>query len=185
MSGPGDADALALAEEAARREAREAARQEAREADAAARARVEPSTGPGAPAAGPTVTGRIEGAQADLRQGVIGGIAADRVTIAQGIVGGVMASDVRIDRGVVGGVLAERVSVVQGGAARIVGSDISIEQGGGGLIAGWNVRLGRDSFAAAVVAPRVEGEVRALLDWRGVLAASVAIVGIAWLLRRR
>ena len=39
---------------------------------------------------------------------------------------------------------------------------------------GWRVRLGRGSFAGAVVAARVDGEVKTLLDWRGVLAASVA-----------
>jgi hypothetical protein len=120
-----------------------------------------------------------------VRRAVVGGIASDRVTVGQGVVGGVMASDVSIGRGVVGGILAERVSVVQGGAARIVGGDVSGDQGGGGLIAGWNLRLGRGSFAGAVLAARVDGEVRALFDWRGVLAASLAILGIAWLRRGR
>lgn len=161
MTGPDEADALALAEEAARREA-----------DAAL-------------GAGPVVATRVEGAETQVRQAVVGGIASDRVTVGQGVVGGVMASDVSIDRGVVGGVLAEHVSVVQGGAARIVAGDVSIAQGGGGLIAGWNVRLGRGSFVGAVLAARVDGEVRALLDWRGVAAASLAILGVAWLRRRR
>jgi hypothetical protein len=161
MTDPDEADALALAEEAARREA-----------DAAVHAE-------------PADAARVEGAGTRVQRAVLGGIAADRVTVGQGVVGGVMASDVSIDRGVVGGILADRVSVVQGGAARIVGGDVSVDQGGGGLIAGWNVRLGRGSFAGAVLAARVEGEVRALLDWRGVLAASLAILGIAWLRRRR
>jgi hypothetical protein len=127
------------------------------------------------------------GRPADSRvdQGVVGGITADRVEVGQGIVGGVMSGEVRVGRGIVGGILADRVSIAQGGAARIVAGDVSIEQGGAGAIAGWNVRLGHGSFAGAVVGARIDGDVRALLDWRGVLAVALAVIGIAWLRRGR
>lgn len=170
-AGPGDD--LARVEGDALREAQKIA-----DADEATGTATTPEVG----AVG--TVGRAAG-ESRLQAGIVGGIAADRVTVGSGIVGGIAANQVAIDRGVAGGIVADRVSVVQGGAARILAGDISVTQGGAGAIAGWNVRLGRGSFAGAVIAGRVEGEVRTLLDWRGVLAASLAVLGIALLRRRR
>jgi hypothetical protein len=50
---------------------------------------------------------------------------------------------------------------------------------------GWRVRLGRGSISGAVIAARVDGEVRTLLDWRGVLAVAIPAATVAYLLRRR
>ncbi len=169
----GQDDGLARAEDAALREA---------QAMAGADEATDVPTGTSPPAVG--VIGRLAG-PSRLDAGIVGGIAADRVTIGSGIVAGIAANQVAIDRCVSGGIIADRVSIVQGGAARILAGDVAVTQGGAGAIAGWNVRLGRGSFAGAVIAGRVEGEVRALLDWRGVLAASLAILGIALLRRWR
>ena len=103
----------------------------------------------------------------------------------QGVVGGIMATRVEMERGVAGGILADHVTISQGGAWQIAGAEVSVREGGAWTVMGWRVSLGRGSFAGAVIAANVEGEVRTLLDWRGVLAVVLGIVGLAWLLRRR
>jgi hypothetical protein len=139
----------------------------------------------GAPAKRAAAVDAIEATEVRIGQGVVGGITGDRVTVRQGIVGGVMGSRVELERGVAGGILADRVTISQGGAWHIAGAEVSVKEGGAWTVMGWRVSLGRGSFAGAVLAANVDGEVRTLLDWRGVLVVVLGVLGLAWLLRRR
>ena len=131
------------------------------------------------------VAAGIEADDVSLTQSVVGGVAAGRVTVGQALVGGIAAEHVRIERGGASGIVAGRVRIEQGGAARIVANRVSIDRGGAGAVMGWRVRLGRGSVSGAVIAARVDGEVQALLDWRGVLAVAVPAAIVVLLLRRR
>ena len=135
--------------------------------------------------AGRALEGGIDIDAVSMTQAVVGGIAAERVTIGQGFVGGTAAERVRIDRGGAYGIVAGRVRIDRGGAARVVANRVSIDRGGAGAVMGWRVRLGRGSISGAVIAGRVDGEVKALLDWRGVLAVAIPAAVVAYLLRRR
>jgi hypothetical protein len=135
--------------------------------------------------AGRALEGGIDVDAVSMTQAVVGGIAAERVTIEQGLVGGIAAERVHLARGFASGVVAGKVRIAQGGAVRVVANRVSIDRGGAGAVMGWRVRLGRGSISGAVIAGRVDGEVRTLLDWRGVLAIAVPAAVVAYLLRKR
>ena len=82
-------------------------------------------------------------------------VVADRARLSQGIAQGMIAREATFEQGILGTLVAERVTVRQ------------------------------PSFVGMLLANRVDGEVRALLDWRGALAAGAAIGLLVGLLRRR
>jgi len=110
--------------------------------------------------------------------------------------GTVRADHVELKQGGAARIEATSVTLTQGGASRINARDVSISQGGAGLVRTETLRLGTGSSAGAVLAGRAElakgsrimvlvarqtsGDVRPILDWRGVLA----LVGGIVLLRR-
>jgi len=77
--------------------------------------------------------------------GGVGPVAAGEVRVTQGLVGNVLAREATIDQGFVRTLVAQRVTVA------------------------------RPSAALVVLAARVDGEVRALLDWRGALALGLGV----------
>ena len=73
------------------------------------------------------------------------------------------------------------VAIRQGGVRAVLARDVHIEQGGAQNVIAGNVTFGPRSGAFIVVARKVEGEVRAVLDWRGGLAFGVAFGLVAGL----
>jgi hypothetical protein len=92
------------------------------------------------------------------------------VTVEQGAVGLAVAGDVQVRQGVVGSILA--------GSARVEQSFVRT------LVAG-EVRIERATGVGILLARKVVGDVKVILDWRGALAFGAAAGVVAGLLGRR
>ena len=214
-------DALAVAEEAAAREAAE----EARKADASKvvrpRSRISRSGGTADDAAGTTslpapndaessVTvipprsasaartlsadaltirqGGVQTANAktiDVSQGGIGRAYASDIAVSQGGVGFARGDRVSVEMGGIGAAFAGEVHVTQGAAGNVLARDVRIEQAGVRMIVANNVHAERTTGVLFLIARRVDGDVRAVLDWRGALAFGAAFGAVVGLFRRR
>jgi hypothetical protein len=62
--------------------------------------------------------------------------------------------------------------------------DARLEQGAAWSVLANRVTFGRSSFAGVVIARRVDGNVRTLVDWRGALAAA-GVLGVLMVIARR
>jgi hypothetical protein len=128
-----------------------------------------------------TVTAR----RLDLRQGGIVNAQADDIAVSMGGIVAARGDRVSLEMGGIGMALAGDLRVTQSYARSIVARESHIDQGlVGSLITGRAI-LQRPSGVFLLVAGRVEGPVKAVLDWRGALAFGAAF-GVVWgLLRRR
>ncbi len=113
----------------------------------------------------------------------------------------VRADHVEISQGGAGSIEATTVSLQQGGAGRVRAQEISVSQGGVAVARADELRLGDGASAFAVIADRasvgtganifmllarsVDGNVRAVLDWRAAAAFGAALGAVIALLRRR
>jgi hypothetical protein len=123
--------------------------------------------------------------QIDLRQGAIGRAEADDIAVSQGAVGFARGERVSVEMGALGMAVARQVEVRQGIAGTVLGRDVHIEQAGARTIIASHATLGRNVGVVMLIAGRVEGNVRTLLDWRGALAFGAAFGLVAGLVRRR
>jgi hypothetical protein len=87
--------------------------------------------------------------------------------------------------GTIGLALGKDVSLHQGFARAVAARDLHIRQGGAGSVVAGNVTFEGPGFAGLVVARKVEGRVRALMDWRGALVAGAAFGLVFGLIARR
>jgi hypothetical protein len=113
--------------------------------------------------------GRMEATTIDVHQGAVGAAQAGSVSIEQGAVGGVLGSDVELRRSVVRGILARSVRVEQSFVRTLVAGEVRVERATG---------------VGFLIARRVVGDVRVLLDWRGALAFGAGAGLVMSLLRR-
>ena len=127
----------------------------------------------------------VDADSVSVSQGGIGRLRAGDVSVSMGGVGAARADSLTIERGGVGAALTGRLDLRQGFARTVVARDVTIEQGGSQTVIANRVTMGRGSLAIVVLARRVEGEVRTLLDWRGALAFGAAFGAVVSLLRRR
>ena len=126
------------------------------------------------PAGGPMsvergAVGRADATSLEVHQGAIGGTRAESVTVAQGAVGLAVAGEVQVRQGVVGTLVA--------GSSRVEQSFVRT------LVAG-EVRLERATGVGVLLARKVVGDVKVVLDWRGALAFGAAAGVVAGLLGR-
>jgi hypothetical protein len=120
------------------------------------------------------------------------------ITVERGGLGSVHAHEVVVSRGGIGAARADRISVELGGIGAAMGREIRISQGAAQAVMAGNARfeqafvrsvvagrveMGHGAMAGVVIAGRVDGEVRTLLDWRGALALGSAL-GLVWALFR-
>ncbi|HEX5590617.1 MAG TPA: hypothetical protein VFX65_10045 [Candidatus Limnocylindrales bacterium] len=132
-------------------------------------------------AAAPTIHEDGSWVQADaveVRQGAVGRIDATEVEVTQGAVGAIRAEHVLVQMGGVGAALGGEVSINQGGAGSVLAQNVRIEQSFVRTLVGQHVEIHRPSAVLVLIAQRVSGDVRPLLDWRGALALG-AVFGIA------
>jgi hypothetical protein len=113
--------------------------------------------------------GLADGRELFVSVGAVGAARADRASVEMGLVGAVAAREARLSLTGVGAVAAQ---------------DARIEQSMVRTVVAGRVHLGRGALVGIVLAGRVDGEARPLLDWRGGLAVG-AVVGLVWLLGRR
>jgi hypothetical protein len=123
--------------------------------------------------------------QIDLRQGGIGRAHADDIAVTQGGIGIARGERISVELGGLGLAVANEVHVTQGMASTVLARDVHIEQAGARTIIASHATLGRNVGVFMLIAGRVEGNVRTLLDWRGAIAFGAAFGLVAGLVRRR
>jgi hypothetical protein len=103
-----------------------------------------------------------------------------------GAVGLARGERVSAELGSIGVAIAGEVSVTQSFVRSVVARDVHIRQGGAGAVVAANVTLEKQTGTLVLIARRVEGDVRTVLDWRGALAAGAALgIAIGLLSRRK
>ena len=139
----------------------------------------------------------------NIQNGGINVARANRVDVRQGGISRVEAQDVAVNMGGIAIARADRVSaemsavaIALAGEARVSQSfvralftrDARLEQTAVWSLLANRVTFQRSSFAGVVIARRVEGNVKTLVDWKGALAvASVvgAVSAVMAVVRRR
>ena len=123
--------------------------------------------------------------QVEVRMGGIGQLEADDVVVSWGGVGAARAEQLSVEFGSVGAALADELRVSQGYVGVVAAREVNIEQSFVRTLIAQDVRITRPSAVLVLIAARVEGSVRPLLDWRGALALGTAFGLVSALLRRR
>lgn len=121
----------------------------------------------------------------DIRQGAVGRATADDIAISQGAIGFARGDRVSVEMGAIGGAIGGEVRLTQAAAGTILAREARIEQAGVRTIIANHVHVERTTGVLFLIARRVDGDVRAILDWRGALAFGAAFGVVASLLRRR
>jgi hypothetical protein len=139
----------------------------------------------------PTTTLRVErggigDATADnveVRLGGIGALQAEDVFVQWGGIGATRADTASVEFGSMGATLAGEARLSQGYAGIMVAREATVEQALVRTMIAQRVTINRPSAVLVLVAQRVDGSVRPLLDWRGALAAGLGVAAVAALVR--
>lgn len=121
---------------------------------------------------------RVSTEVAVLERVTVGGIDAQEVEAELAVVGGIRAGEVALDRAVVGGVAADEVTLDRSAVRGIVARSVALERSAARAVVGGQVSMGPGASAVIVIAGRVEGSPRVVLDRRSGLLA-VALLGLA------
>ena len=114
----------------------------------------------------------------DVRAGAVGRVDASEVTVGVGAIGAARADRVSVDRGAVGAAMAGEFELSRGYARSILARQVQIDRGAARMIVAADVRAERTAVVF-LLARRVSGDVRVLLDWRGALAFG-AVAGVVF-----
>jgi hypothetical protein len=124
----------------------------------------------------------------EVHQGAIGRVDATHVTVTQGAIGAARGDRISVEMGALGAAMAREVSISQGGAGSILAGQARVEQSFVRTLVAQNVEVRRPSVVLCLIAQRVSGDVRVLMDWRGALAFGAAfglLAGLVGRARRR
>jgi hypothetical protein len=121
----------------------------------------------------------------EVRQGGIGRLEAEDVLVAQGGIALARGDRIAVELGGIGAALANDLRVTQGAVGSAIARTATIEQGLVRTLVAQEVRFERPSGVLVLLAARVSGDVRTLLDWRGALAFGAAFGVVTALLRGR
>jgi hypothetical protein len=119
-----------------------------------------------------------------VSRGGIGAVQAGEVVVSVGAIGAAQAERVSVELGAIGAVAAGRVRLSSGAANLVLAREARFEQAIVRSIFAQRVTLRRGSAAGIVLAARVDGPGRPLIDGRAGLVAGT-IVALAWLIVRR
>jgi hypothetical protein len=128
--------------------------------------------------------GVIEAERVDVRMGAVGRVDSTEIAVHQGALGGARADRITVERGAIGGAVAREVQVSQGFARGVLAQNVRIEQSVVRSVVAAEVTTGGPTFIGILLARRVVGDVRVLLDWRGALAFGAAAGLVGGLIRR-
>ena len=120
----------------------------------------------------------------DIRQGGIGRARAGGIAVSQGGVGLAQADKVSLDRGMIGAAFGQETRLVQSMSNVVMGSETTVDQSLVGAMVSGNVTVRQPSAIGILIAGRVEGSVRPILDWRGAIAFGAAYAVVVGILRR-
>jgi hypothetical protein len=123
--------------------------------------------------------------EVSVRQGAIRRLEARDVAISQGAVALARADRVSVELGAVGAAFARDASITQGAATTVIAREVRVGQSFVRTLIAGTVRFDRPGAALVLVARRVEGDVRVLLDWRGALVIGGLIGVLGAIFRRR
>jgi hypothetical protein len=121
----------------------------------------------------------------DVHQGGIVRATASDIAVATGGIVLAQGETVYLDRGVLGAAIGGEVRVVQSAANLVGGRDAIVDQSVVATVIGAAVTIRQPSAIGVLIAGRVDGHVRPLLDWRGALAFGAVFALISGILRRR
>jgi hypothetical protein len=119
----------------------------------------------------------------DVHRGGIGAVTAEDVFVQWGGIGAARADRVGIEFGGVGAALTGELRVTQGWASNVIAREATLEQALARTVIAQHVDVRRPSAVLVLIAQRVEGDVRTLVDWRGALAFGAAFGLVAGLAR--
>ena len=120
----------------------------------------------------------------EVHQGAIGRVDATTVVVTQGAIGAARADRVSVQMGGLGAAMGQEVSITQGGAGSILAGTASVEQSFVRTLVAQRVEIHRPSAVLFLIAQRVSGDIRPVLDWRGALAFGAAFGVLAGIFRR-
>jgi len=127
----------------------------------------------------------VDATTVELRQGGISRVDARDVSVHQGGIALARAERVSTDMGAIALAVTGESKVQRSFVRAMFARDVSVDQGAVWNLAAGRVTFQRQGFAGIVVAGRVDGEVRAILDWRGAIAFGAVAGILIGLLRRR
>ena len=121
----------------------------------------------------------------DIHYGGIVRATASDIAVADGGIVLAQGETVSLDRGVLGAGMGGELRVVQSAANLVGARDAIVDQSLVMSVIGADVTIRRPSAIGVLIAGRVEGSVRPILDWRGALAFGAAFAIISGIFRRR
>jgi len=122
-------------------------------------------------------------AAVEFARGAVGGIRAQDVHVRSGVVGGIAGDHASVEMGLVGGIAAREASVSQGVVRSVLAQDVRIEQSIVRSVVANRVQVGPTTAIGFVLARRVDGDPKVLLDWRGALALAAVFGALAAMFR--
>jgi hypothetical protein len=128
--------------------------------------------------------GAVNADAVEVHRGGIGRLTAKDVTVTQGGIGAARADHLTIDMGGIGAAIVGRLELTRSAARSILAREAHLQGSFAQTVVANNVSLERGSNVIIVLARRVDGDVRALLDWRGALAFGAALGVVIGLVRR-
>ena len=99
--------------------------------------------------------------------------------------GGIAGEHASVEMGMVGGIAAREASVSQGFVRTLLAGEVRVEQSFVQTVVANRVQAGPTTLIAFVLARRVDGNPKILLDWRGALALAAVFGALAAAVRLR
>lgn len=125
----------------------------------------------------------LAGDHVQVLRAAVGRLEATEVAVEQGAIGAARAQHVKLERSAVGAALAENVEVSRSYARSILARQVQLDRGAARVVIAADVRTNQTAVMF-LVARRVAGDVRVLLDWRGALAFGAGAGLVLALFRR-
>ena len=148
-----------------------------------------PSADPSAPFGALTIhQGGLEHATArtiDVHQGGIARANATDIAVSQGGIAIARGDRVSVELGGAALTFARESRITQSFASSVLANEVTIDQGLVQTLIARRVTVNRPTGVLVMIAGRVEGDIRPILDWRGALAAGAVIGLLLGILRRR
>lgn len=142
---------------------------------------VEAASAPGVDEDGEDIVAEV----VEVHQGAVGRVDAGDVGVTMGAIAFARAERVVVERGAIGAVLADEVEVSQGMVQTVLAREVELEQAFARTVIAGNVTVEKPSFIGLLVAGRVEGAARPIIDWRGALVIGGLLVAAMALFGRR
>jgi hypothetical protein len=91
---------------------------------------------------------------------------------------------VSLERGVIGAAFGKEAHLVQSMSNVVMGGETTVDQSLVGTMVSGHVTVRQPSAIGVLIAGRVEGSVRPILDWRGAIAFGAAYALVRGILHR-